>query len=226
MKHYKILLLIFGIMLSSTLSTAQTKVKCTDCKNGIATWIETVSCTNCKSWADSYRNIKGCDVCKNNKVITLRKQAKCSVCKGTSWTLAYKPAPLTKKQQILKKIKDLNLSPSEHRGYFRLNFQYTGWHILKYKMNYDYSYDNLWVILVRLMTNDIDKRDYKEKVYALLEYYDWMYANSAKSDGWGDTILYYPSPDQVYKIKYQLDKLYSDPDYSPDFFGIGSVSGL
>jgi len=219
MKHYKILLLIFGIMLSSTLSTAQTKVKCTNCKNGINTWIETVSCTNCKSWAESYRNIKGCDVCKNNKVITLRKQGKCSVCKGTSWTLPYRPAPLTKEQQILKKLKDLNLSPREHIGYFRLNFQYSALDVLKYRMNYDWSYNNLWVILTKMMTNEIDKSAYKEKVYALLDYYDLMYANSAKSDGWSDPILYYPSPGEVMLIKSQLDKLNSDPDYSPNFFG-------
>ena len=217
MKHYKILLLIFGIMLSSTLSTAQTKVKCTNCKNGIDTWIETVSCTNCKSWAESYRNIKGCDVCKNNKVITLRKQGKCSVCKGTSWTLPYRPAPLTKEQQIFKKLKDLNLSPREHNGYFD-GLSYTYKDVLKYRMNYDWSYNNLWFILAKMMTQDIDKSAYKEKVYALLDYYDWKYAFSASAKNTRENINYYPSPDEVRSIKYELDKLYSNPNYRPDFF--------
>ena len=226
MKHYKILLLIFGIMLSSTLSTAQTKVKCTNCKNGIDTWIETVSCTNCKSWAESYRNIKGCDVCKNNKVITLRKQGKCSVCKGTSWTLPYRPAPLTKEQQIFKKLKDLNLSPREHIGYFRLNFQYSALDVLKYRMKYDWSDNNLWVILIQMMTQDIDKSAYKEKVYALLDYYDWKYAFSASAKNPLELINYYPSPYEVRSIKSELDKLYSNPNYIPHFFGGFTVIDL
>jgi len=222
MKHYKILLLIFGIMLSSTLSTAQTKVKCTNCKNGIDTWIETVSCTNCKSWAESYRNIKGCDVCKNNKVIALRKQVKCSVCKGTSWTLPYRPAPLTKAQQILKKIKDLNLSPHEHNGYFD-GWRYTVIDVLKYRMKYDWSYNNLWVILAMMMTQEIDKSAYKEKVYALLDYYDWKYAITAANITTFENINYYPSPNEVRSIKSELDNFYSNPDYRPNFFQ-GSIS--
>ncbi len=219
MKHYKILFLTFSMMLISTFITAQTKVKCTNCKNGIATWTETVSCTNCKNWADSYRNIKGCDVCKNNKVITIRKQSKCPVCKGTTWTSPYRPAPLTKEQLIFKKINDLNLTPRRHIGYFRLNFEYTDLDIVKYRIQYDRSYNNLWCVLAGIMDKSIWFSEYKEKVYALLDYYDFMYENSLKSDGWSNCLLYYPSPDEVRLIKSELDKLSANPDYRPKFFG-------
>ena len=223
MKHYKILFLTFGMMLISTFISAQTKVKCTNCKNGITNWTQTVSCTNCKNWADSYRNIKGCDVCKNNKVITLRKQSKCTVCKGTSWTLPYRPATLTKEQQILKKIKDLNLTPREHIGYFRLNFQYSYQDVVKYRIEYDNTYKNLLCVLGAMMQNYISYSEYKEKVYALLDYYELMYANSEKSDGWSNPLLYYPSPSEVMLIKSELKELNNNPNYSPSFFG-GSIS--
>jgi hypothetical protein len=56
-------------------------------------------------------------------------------------------------------------------------------------------------------------------VYALLDYYDFMYENSWKSDGWPNCLLYYPSPDEVKLIKSELDKLSANPDYRPKFFG-------
>ena len=222
MKHYNTLLLFVFLMLISTFITAQTKVKCTNCKNGIATWSETISCTNCKSWEASYRNIKGCDVCKNNKVISIRKQGKCLVCKGTSWYVSYSsiPSTPTKEQQILKKIKDLNLSHRKHIGYFRLNFDYSNLDVAEYRMKYDKSYDNLWYLLGAIMNKYISYSDYKEKAYALLDYYELMYTISWKSDGWPNPLLYYPSSDEVKLIKSELDKINSNPNYEPKFFGM------
>ena len=209
-------------MLSSKLSYAQSKVKCTDCKNGIATWTQTVSCTNCKSWADSYRNIKGCDVCKNNKVISIRKQAKCTTCNGTTWRVPVRPAPLTKEQQIMKKINDLKLSPRRHVGTFRINEgEYTNFDIIKYKIMYDYSEDNLWYLLGAIMTNAVSYTDYKDKVYALLDYFELMYNYARKSDGWAGDFLYYPTPNDVNHIRYQLEQLNADPNYKPLLLGFG-----
>ena len=217
MKQFKILLLIFCVLLSSKLSYAQSKVKCTNCKNGIATWSETVSCTNCKSWADSYRNIKGCDVCKNNKVISIRKQGKCTVCKGTTWRVPVRPAPLTKEQQIIKRLKDLNLDPIRHSGTILIGEE-TQIEVTKYKIQYDYSKNNLWYLLGAIMTNEVPYGQYKDRVYALLDYYGLMFSVTKVVPGYPP---FYPSPTEVSIIKSELEELNNNPDYSPHFFGGG-----
>lgn len=206
-------------MLISTFITAQTKVKCTNCKNGIATWTQTVSCPNCKNWADSYRNIKGCDVCKNNKVITIRKQGKCTVCKGTTWRVPVRPAAQTKEQQIIKRLSDLNLVPIRHSGTIIIDEE-TQLEVTKYKIRYDYSINNLWCLLGAIMTNDVPYAQYKDRVYALLDYYELMFSVTRVEPGYPS---FYPSPTEVRIIKSELEHLNNDPNYSPHFFG-GSVS--
>ena len=222
----KMTILLFCLMLTSLKSNSQSKVKCTDCKNGIITVIQTTRCKNCESWADSYRNIRGCDVCKNNKIINKRKHETCTTCKGTTWRLPIKPVPLTREQEIYKKIKELNLNPIRHVGTFRLNWEYTNYDIFKYKVKYDYSENNLWYLLGAIITNEYDYNREKAKVDALLDYFELMYKMARKSDGWPGDILYYPTPDEVIRIRYDLNQLSSNPNYKPNFGLYLSASDL
>jgi hypothetical protein len=222
MNHFKIILLFFYLMLSSIVISAQKKIKCNQCKNGVYYWTATLDCKNCKDWADSYRKIKGCDVCKNNQYIKSNKQGKCMICKGTGWVSPVTIVP-TREELIFKRIKDFGIEPHYQIGYFELHFVYTQLDIIKKRMKY-YMADNLWNILARIMTRDISYRDYgKDKINALVDYYEWKYEQSEKTVDWPGRFEFYPSPGEVALIRAELAKLDADPDYNPYFFG-GSIS--
>lgn len=206
------------MLLSCQLIYAQRKEKCRWCKNGIETYTEYISCKNCETWADSYRNIKGCHVCKNNKVIRKIKQRKCIFCKGANWIVARIPAPISKEQQIYNKIRELKLSPTYHIGYFRLDQGEESYaHVMKYRLRYDNTENNLWFWLEKIQENHIEYINVKDKVDTLLDYFGLMYDKSSKSDGWPGCSTFYPSPDEVSQIRSKLNLQASDQNYNPDF---------